>query len=130
MTEQTDKAKAFFILHDADVVERKVMDVFIKMFDDGEDRKQSRDNAMNFLYTPMVADRAENHPVMDRVLAEMFHSGRLRAGGPNGDFINPLRDLIRDVAREEITRAMNDIDRHMADLKRAEYSSRYKWNKF
>jgi tryptophanyl-tRNA synthetase len=122
MTEQTDKAKAFFILHDADVVERKVMDVFIKMFDDGEDRKQSRDNAMNFLYTLMVADRSENHPVMDRVLAEMFHSGRLGHGG----FMNNFRDLIRGIVQEQITRAMNDIERRMADLKRAEYSSRYK----
>ena len=127
MTEQTDKAKAFFILHDADVVERKVMDVFIKMFDDREDRKQSRDNAMNFLYTLMVADRSENHPVMDRVLAEMFHSGRLRKGGPTGDFIDSLRALIRGVVQEEIARVMNDIDRRMADLKRAEYSSRYKF---
>jgi tryptophanyl-tRNA synthetase len=123
MTEQTDKAKAFFILHDADVVERKVMDVFIKMFDDGEDRKQSRDNAMNFLYTLMVADSSENHPVMDRVLAEMFHSGRLVHGG----FMHNFRDLIRGIVQEQITRAMNDIERRMADLKRAEYSSRYKF---
>ena len=130
MTEQTDKAKAFFILLDADVVERKVMDVFIKMFDDGEDRKQSRNNAMNFLYTLMVADRSENHPVMDRVLTEMFNSGRLRMGGASGDFIDSLRTLIRGVVQEEITRVMNDIDRRAVDLKRAEYSNRHKWNKF
>jgi hypothetical protein len=130
MTEQTDKAKAFFILHDADVVERKVIDVFIKMFDDGKDRARSRDNAMNFLYTLMVADRSENHPVMHRVLAEMFNSGRSHAGVVNGDFIFALRDVIRGVVQEEITRVMNDIDRRAVDLKRAEYSNRHKWNKF
>lgn len=130
MTEQTDKAKAFFILHDADVVERKVVDVFNEMFDDRQDRQSAQSNAMNFLHILMTADASNNHPLMNRVLSEMFHSGRLRMGGPNGDFIDSLRTLIRGVVQVEIQQAMNDIERRMADLKRAEYSSRYKWGKF
>ena len=126
MTEQTDKAKAFFILHDADVVERKVVDVFNEMFDDRQDRQSAQSNAMNFLHILMTADASNNHPLMNRVLSEMFHSGRLRMGGPNGDFIDRLREFIRGIAQEQVARAMNDIDRRTADLKRAEYSSRYK----
>jgi hypothetical protein len=128
MTEQTDKAKAFFILHDADVVERKVMDVFIKMFDDKEDLKQSRSNAHSFLYTLMVADRDQNHAIMNDVFANMLHGGRLGMG--HGGFMDNFRDLIRGIVQEQLTRAMNDIDRRTVDLKRAEYSSRYKWDKF
>lgn len=127
MTEQTDKAKAFFILHDADVVERKVVDVFNEMFDDRQDRQSAQSNAMNFLHILMTADASNNHPLMNRVLSEMFHSGRLRMGGPNGDFIDRLREFIRGIAQEQVARAMNDIDRRTADLKRAEYSSRYKF---
>lgn len=130
MTEQTDKAKAFFILHDADVVERKVVDVFNEMFDDRQDRQSAQSNAMNFLHILMTADASNNHPLMNRVLSEMFHSGRLRMGGASGDFIDSLRTLIRGVVQVEIQQAMDDITRRTADLKRAEYSSRYKWDKF
>jgi hypothetical protein len=130
MTDDNDKAKTFFILHDADVVEKKVVDVVNKMFNDSIDKPTSRSNAMSFLYVLMTADASSNHPVMDRVLSEMFHSGRLPMSGPNGDFIDRLREFIRGIVQEQITRAMHDIDRRVVDLKRAEYSSRYKWDKF
>lgn len=127
MTDDNDKAKTFFILHDADVVEKKVADVVSKMFNDSIDKPTSRNNAMNLLYVIMTADASNNHPVMNGVMDELFHSRRLRMDKPNGDFIDSLRTLIQGIVQEQITRAMHDIDRRVVDLKRAEYSSRYKW---
>lgn len=130
MTDDNDKAKAFFILHDPDVVEKKVVEVLSKMFNDPIDRGASQRNATSFLYTLMIADAQENHPVMNKVMNELFHSGRLRMGSGFGDadFIDSIRQLIRGVVQDEIHRAMNQLERRAEDLKRAEFGSRY--NKF
>lgn len=130
MTNDNDKAKAFFILHDPDVVENKVMDVLTRLFSDPIDRKMSRKNAKNFLHTLLMSDADENHPIMNHVMNELFHSGRLRMGSGFGeaDFIDSIRQLIRNVVREEMARTMDQIERRVDDLKRGEYNSRY--NKF
>lgn len=130
MTDDNDKAKAYFILHDPDVVEKKVVDVLSKMFNDPIDRGASQRNATSFLYTLMIADAKENHPVMNKVMNELFHSGRLRMGSGFGDadFIDSIRQLIRATVQEEIHRAMSQLERRADNLKRAEFNSRY--NKF
>lgn len=130
MTDDNDKAEAFFILHDAGVVERKVADVLSKLFNDPIDRGASQRNATSFLYTLMIADAQERHPVMNKVMNELFHSGRLRMGSGFGDadFIDSIRQLVRGVVQDEIHRAMNQLERRVDDLKRAEFNSRY--NKF
>lgn len=130
MTDDNDKAKAFFILHDPDVVEKKVVEVLSKMFNDPIDRGASQRNATSFLYTLMIADAQENHPVMNKVMNELFHSGRLRMGSGFGeaDFIDSIRQLIRGAVQEEIHRTINQLERRVDDLKRGEYNSRY--NKF
>lgn len=127
MTDDNDKAKAFFILHDKDVVDKKVVDVLSKLFNDSIDRTASRHNAQHFLHTLMIADAQENHPVMNHVMNELFHSGRLRMGSGFGeaDFIDSLRALIRRAVEEEIHRALNQIERRVEDLKRAELNNRY-----
>lgn len=128
MTDDNDKAKAFFILHDPDVVEKKVVEVLSKMFNDPIDRGASQRNATSFLYTLMIADAHERHPVMSRVLNELFDRGQMGSSfGPNV-FIDSIQQLVRGVVQEEIHRAMSQLERRADGLKRAEYSSRY--NKF
>lgn len=124
MTDDNDKAKAFFILHDADVVEKKVADVLDKLFNDPIDRGASQRNATSFLYTLMIADAHERHPVMSRVLNELF----MGPGFVESVFFGNIRQLIRATVQEEIHRAMNQLERRADDLKRAEFGSRY--NKF
>lgn len=127
MTDDNDKVKAFFILHDADVVEKKVADVLNKIFNDPIDRGASRHNATGFLYTLMIADAQERHPVMNRVMNELFDHGRM--GSMTGSlFIDSIQQLVRATVQEEIHRAMNQLGRRVDDLKRAEFNSRY--NKF
>ena len=126
MTDENDKAKAFFILHDPDVVEKKVIDVIGRLFNNSTGNEHARQNAHHFLYTLIIADADQNHPVMNRVMNELFHSGRLRMG--DSDFIDSLKQLIRGVVREEMAQTMNHIEHRIEDLKRSEYNSRY--NKF
>lgn len=126
MTDENDKAKAFFILHDPDVVEKKVVEVINKLFTDPTDKPSAQHNAQHFLYTLIIADANKNHPVMNRVMNELFHSGRLRMG--DSDFIDSLKQLIRGVVREEMAQTMNHIKHRIEDLKSSEYNSRY--NKF
>lgn len=124
MTDDNDKAKAFFILHDPDVVEKKVVEVLSKMFNDPIDRGASQRNATSFLYTLMIADAQERHPVMNRVMNELFDtewSGRM--GSP--PFIDNIRQLIRGVVQEEIHRTISQLESRVSDLKRAEYNRRY-----
>lgn len=132
MTDDNDKAEAYFILHDANVVERKVADVLSKLFNDPIDRGASQRNATSFLYTLMIADAQENHPVMTQVMNELFHSTRMGSGMGSGfgeaAFFDSIRQLIRATVQEEIHRAMNQLERRADDLKRAEFGSRY--NKF
>lgn len=130
MTDDNDKAKAFFILHDPDVVEKKVVEVLSKMFNDPIDRVASQRNATSFLYTLMIADAKDNHTIMNRVMNELFHSGRLRMGSGFGeaDFIDSIRQLIRGVVQKEIYHTINQLECRVDDLKRAEFNSRY--NKF
>lgn len=130
MTDDNDKAKAFFILHDPDVVEKKVVEVLSKMFNDPIDRVASQRNATSFLYTLMIADAKDNHTIMNRVMNELFHSGRLRMGSGFGeaDFIDSIRQLIRGVVQKEIYHTINQLECRVDDLKRGEYNSRY--NKF
>lgn len=128
MTDDNDKAKAFFILHDPDVVEKKVVEVLSKMFNDPIDRGASQRNATRFLYTLMIADAQENHPVMTQVMNHLFGNGRMGSGFGESAFFDSLRQVIRGVAQEEIHRAMTQIERRVGDLKRAEFGSRY--NKF
>lgn len=126
MTDDNDKAKAFFILHDKDVVDKKVVDVLSKLFNDSIDRTASRRNAQHFLDTLMIADAKDNHPIMTQVMNELFHSGRLRMSNPGaGDFIDSIRALIRMAVEEEMHRALNQIERRVEDLKRAEFNNRY-----
>lgn len=126
MTNENDKAKTFFILHDPDVVEKKVVEVINKLFIDPTDKPSVQHNAQSFLYALIIADADKNHPVMNRVMNELFHSGRLRMG--DSDFIDSLKHLIRGVVREEMAQTMNHIEHRIEDLKRSEYNSRY--NKF
>jgi hypothetical protein len=128
MTDDNDKAKAFFILHDADVVEQKVADVLNKIFNDPIDRGASQRNATSFLYTLMIADAHERHPVMTRVMNELFDHGQMGSSFGPSVFIDIIRQLIRATVQEEIHRAMNQLERRADDLKRAEFGSRY--NKF
>lgn len=128
MTDDNDKAKAFFILHDADVVEKKVAAVMAKIFNDPIDRSASRHNATGFLYTLMIADAQERHPVMSRVMNELFDHGRMGSMTGPSLFIDSIRQLVRATVQEEIHRAMNQLERRVDDLKRAEFNSRY--NKF
>lgn len=127
MTDDNDKAKAFFILHDPDVVEKKVMDVIGRLFNNSTGNEHARQNAQHFLYTLMIADANENHPVMNRVMNELFHSGRLRMGSGFGeaDFIDSIRQLVRGVVQEEIHRTITQLESRVSDLKRAEYNRRY-----
>lgn len=126
MTDDNDKAKAFFILHDPDVVEKKVVEVLSKMFNDPIDRTASRRNAQHFLDTLMIADAKDNHPIMTPVMNELFHSGRLRMSNPGaGDFIDSIRALIRMAVEEEIHRTISQLESRVSDLKRAEYNRRY-----
>lgn len=126
MNDDNDKAQAFFILNDADVVEQKVADVFRNLFLDTVNNRAATRNGIDLLYSIMRADAAQNHPVMNDVLNEMFHSGRLRMNGPanRGDFIDSLQHLIRGLVQEEIQKSLDHIGRRVHDLKRAEYNAR------
>jgi hypothetical protein len=128
MTDDNDKAEAFFILHDAGVVERKVADVLSKLFNDPIDRGASQRNATSFLYTLMIADAHERHPVMTRVMNELFDHGQMGSSFGRSVFFDSIRQLIRATVQEEIHRAMEHFERRVGDLKRAELNSRY--NKF
>ena len=127
--DDNDKAQAFFILNDADVVEQKVAKVLSNIFYGREDTHLSKRNCMNFLYELLLADANENHPMMNRVFNTMFHSGRLRMSSPgSGDFIDSLQHLIRQEVREQLAQLPKEMDRRIDELKRMEMQTRYnKW---
>lgn len=127
MTDDNDKAKAFFILHDPDVVEKKVVEILGRLFNNTTGNQHAQSNAQSLLYTLMIADADGNHAIMNRVMNELFHSGRLRMGSGFGeaDFIDSIRQLIRGVVQEEIHRTISQLESRVSDLKRAEYNRRY-----
>ena len=116
MSDQDNKAKAFFILNDANVIEEAVVRVLERFLTSGYD------NASQMLYMLMRADQYRGGYVLNNAITNNLQS---RSTSPLHE---ELRDIIRVVVKEELAQLPNHIEERIKELKRMEMQNRYnKW---
>lgn len=120
MTSDDDKAQAFFILNDADVVERKIIDVLETLFMINQRTVSSHINARNFLGRLLDADIRHGGTILDSRLGQHLH------GNFSGHFMSELRIRIQELVREELAHIPRELETRIEQLKKLEKATQYK----
>jgi len=104
MDKQTDKAKAYFIINDDDVVQQAVSNAIIRMFMDRHGSSpQTQRNAMALLESLMDADMRHGGVLIGRYIESTLHD----------DNPNRVKSSLAEIVRREVRREIDMYDRHM-----------------
>jgi len=118
----SNKAKAFFILNDGDVVEEKVAEVIHKVFFDPANPNTASNCTQ--LFAKMLDDDRRTRDNLTYFLASLVKDNELRGYNP---FISVLSEMIYKHVENAMMQAMPEVmERRMKELREMERRAQYK----